>query len=117
MTHIREIKFRYVPKFSITKNIRFSNQKKIANNLVKYLKKLKYLKINNWVVKQTSSGKTRKSYLKERINEKFKENIKNLKWKSFWELDAGFAEILSYRLWENQHKTSTWRDKIIIWSC
>jgi len=68
-------------------------------------------------VKQTSSGKTRKSYLKERINEKFKENIKNLKWKSFWELDAGFAEILSYRLWENQHKTSTWRDKIIIWSC
>ena len=47
MAHIREIKFRYVPTFSITKNIRFSNQKKIANNLVKYLKKLKYLKINN----------------------------------------------------------------------
>ena len=68
-------------------------------------------------MKQASSGKTRKSHLKERINEKFKENIKNLKWKSFWELDAGFAEILSYRLWENQHKTSTWRDKIIIWSC
>ena len=78
MAHIREIKFRYVPKFSITKNIRFSNQKKIANNLVKYLKKLKYLKINNWVVKQASSGKTTKSCLKERINEKFKENIKNL---------------------------------------
>jgi hypothetical protein len=30
-------------------------------------------------VKQASSVKTRKSYLKERINEKFKENIKNLK--------------------------------------
>ena len=52
MAHIREIKFRYVPKFSITKNIRFSNQKKIANNLVKYLKKLKYLKINKkWKTK------------------------------------------------------------------
>ena len=70
MAHIREIKFRYVPKFSITKNIRFSNQKKIANNLVKYLKKLKYLKINNWVVKPTSSGKTGKSYQKERIKKK-----------------------------------------------
>jgi hypothetical protein len=30
-------------------------------------------------VKQASSGKTTKSCLKERINEKFKENIKNLK--------------------------------------
>ena len=67
MAHIREIIFRYVPKFSITKNIIFSNQKKIANNLVKYLKKLKYLKINNWVVKPASSGKTGKSYQKERI--------------------------------------------------
>ena len=66
MAHIREIKFRYVPKFSITKNIRFYNQKKIANNLVKYLKKLKYLKINNWVVKPASSGKTGKSYQKGR---------------------------------------------------
>ena len=47
MINAREIKFNYKPKFSITKNIKFSNQKKIANNLVKYLKKLKYLKINN----------------------------------------------------------------------
>ena len=62
----------YKPKFSITKNIKFSNQKKIANNLVKYLKKLKYLKINNWVVKPASSGKTGKSYQKERIKKKTK---------------------------------------------
>ena len=72
MAHIREIKFRYVPKFSITKNIKFSNQKKIANNLVKYLKKLKYLKINNWVVKPASSGNTGKINPKERIKKKKK---------------------------------------------
>ncbi len=40
MAHIGEIKFMYVPRFSITKNIRFINQKKIANNLVMCLKKL-----------------------------------------------------------------------------
>ena len=37
-----EITFR--PKFSITKNITFSNHKKIANNLAKAFKRLKPLK-------------------------------------------------------------------------
>ena len=38
----KEITFK--PKFSITKNITFSSQKKIANNLAKSFKRLKPLK-------------------------------------------------------------------------
>ena len=38
----KEITFR--PKFSITKNITFSSQKKIANNLARTFKRLKPLK-------------------------------------------------------------------------
>ena len=34
----------FKPKFSITKNITFSNQKKIANNLAKAFKRLKPVK-------------------------------------------------------------------------
>jgi len=37
-----EITFK--PKFSITKNITFSNHKKVANNLAKAFKRLKTLK-------------------------------------------------------------------------
>ena len=32
--------------------------------------------------------------------------------KTFRDRDSGFVEILSYRLWDNQHKTSTQEDKI-----
>ena len=37
-------KITFSPKFSITKNITFSNQKKIANNLAKAFNELKPLK-------------------------------------------------------------------------
>ena len=40
----KEITFKFKPKFSITKNIRFSNANKIANNIAKHFKRLKPFK-------------------------------------------------------------------------
>ena len=40
----KEITFKFKPKFSISKNIRFSDANKIANNLAKHFKRLKPFK-------------------------------------------------------------------------
>ena len=40
----KEITFKFKPKFSISKNIGFSNANKIANNIAKYFKRLKPFK-------------------------------------------------------------------------
>ena len=41
---LSDMEITFKPKFSITKNITFSNHKKIANNLAKTFKKFKPLK-------------------------------------------------------------------------
>ena len=40
----KEITFEFKPKFSISKNIRFSDANKIANNIAKHFKRLKPFK-------------------------------------------------------------------------